>query len=336
MISQPGISVVVATHNGARFLKEQLDSLAAQTHAPLEVIVTDDASTDDTLKIVMDFASGSPLNFRVIKNQQPLGFRDNFFKGALAARGALVAFCDQDDIWDPKKLELCAAHAGDRSIALIVHTAISVDASNKNLGLFSQGIHESGIKPPLSYDPWFTFFGFSMVFRRELLDIWNTKDRFLDFIVPGQAIAHDRWIMFLAQVVGRTVEIDRPLVRYRQHDSNLFGDGLRKRRMNRQSVFQEHAAYQTATRDMIRIVSDLPESTAEHFSLFDRDKALQFLRRAEEQLERRGMVYNSSTRVEALRQLLSILTSGIYRAVHDDRVRWRSIAKDIRFALIRQ
>ena len=336
MPSQPGISVVVATHNGARFLREQLDSLAAQTHAPLEVIVTDDASTDDTVKIVKDYASGSSIHFRIMENRQALGFRNNFLKGALAARGELVAFCDQDDIWDPSKLELCAAYAGDRSIALIVHTAISVDASNTKLGLFSQGIRGSGVKPPLSYDPWLTFFGFSMVFRRDLLDIWSTKDRFLDFIVPGQAIAHDRWIMFLAQIVGRTVEIDRPLVRYRQHDRNLFGDGLRKRRANRQSVFQEQTAYQTATRDMIRIVADLPASTAESFPLFDRDKALRFLHRAEQQLERRGTIYSASTRAEALRRVLSILSSGIYRAVHDDRLRWRSIAKDVRFALMRQ
>ena len=328
--------MVIATHNGARYLREQLDSLAAQTLAPLEIIVTDDASTDDTLEIVRNFASESQIQFRIIENQQALGFRNNFLKGALAARGALVAFCDQDDIWDPNKLELCATYANDRSIALIVHTAVSVDASNRKLGLFSQGIKGSGVKPPLSYDPWLTFFGFSMVFRRDLLDIWSTKDRFLDFIVPGHSIAHDRWIMFLAQIVGRTVEIDRPLVRYRQHDRNLFGDGLRKRRAKTQSVFQAQTAYQTATEDMIRIVAELPESTAELFPLFDRDKALRFLHRAVEQLERRGTVYSSSSRAEALRQVLSILSAGIYRAVHDDRLRWRSIAKDVRFALMRQ
>lgn len=336
MSNQTDISVVIATYNGADFVLEQLESIERQTRPPAEIIVSDDASTDDTLKIVREFARGSNTPLRIIENKQNLGFRDNFLIGALAARSEFVAFCDQDDIWDSQKLELCSRYLGNRSISLIVHTARSVDTSNRSLGKFSQGIKHSCVKPPLSYDPWLTFFGFSMIFRRDLLELWDVFDRFVDFIVPSENIAHDRWVMFLAQVVGQTAEIDVPLVRYRQHDKNLFGDGRRRRRESTSAIIKSLGAYKDATATMIKIVSNLPDTTVHLFPLFDRSRALAFLSRALEQLERREAVYNSATRAEALGRIWSASTSGIYRSVHDGSLRWRSIARDLKFALIRR
>lgn len=183
---------------------------------PIEIIVSDDASTDDTMRIVRKFASASAVKFIIIENVPALGFRENFLSAALSARGSFVAFCDQDDIGDRRKIEFCSHYLSNPSLSMIARTAIGVDSNNRELSPFRQGIRRSGLRPPLSYDPWSTFFGFSMVFRRDLLDLWEFNDRFVDFIEPSERIAHDSWVMFLAQVVGQIIEIDVPLVRYRQ------------------------------------------------------------------------------------------------------------------------
>ncbi|XYD07398.1 glycosyltransferase [Methylobacterium sp. NMS12] len=331
-----GVSVVLATYNGSKFIWKQLDTLVAQTVRPLEIIVSDDASTDDTLKIVRKFATESAVEFKIVENSPALGFRDNFLRASLLARGSLVAFCDQDDIWDTRKIELCSRYLGDRSVSLIAHTAISVDTNDCVIGAFRQGIQRSGLRLPLSYDPWSTFFGFSMVFRRDLLDLCNLDERFVDFIVPSERIAHDRWVMFLAQVVGQTVEIDVPLVRYRQHDDNLFGNGERKRSARLRSVAGALDHYREATKAMITIVEQLPEATAELFPLFNRARAVNFFRSALDQLEKREAIYRTATRLEALQGLSARVAGGTYRAVHNGRPRWRSIAKDLKFALLRR
>ena len=331
-----GVSVVLATHNGSRFIREQLETLVGQTVHPLEIIVSDDASTDDTLEIVRNFSCGSAIEFKIHENVPALGFRSNFLRAARLARGKFVAFCDQDDIWDTKKIEFCSPYLDDRSVSMIAHSAITIDSSNRELGVFRQGIHRTGLRKPLTYDPWLTFFGFSIVFRRELLDLWDVDDRFIDFIVPSEMIAHDRWVMFLAQVVGLTVEIDVPLVRYRQHAHNLFGNGERERSAGRRTVAGGLDPYREATTAMIDIVERLPEATAEHFPLFDRARAAAFFRSALDQFEKREAIYRTETRLEALQGLSARVAGGTYRAVHNGRPRWRSIAKDLRFALLRR
>ena len=107
--SDPTISVVCPTYNSSLFALRTMETVVAQTHPPLEIIVSDDGSTDDTLGIVGDFlAEHSHLRSQVIKNAHrgPGAARN---AGIQQARGEWIAFIDSDDLWDPRKLELVAA-----------------------------------------------------------------------------------------------------------------------------------------------------------------------------------------------------------------------------------
>ena len=122
------ISVALATYNGARHLREQLDSLARQTLRPGELVVRDDGSTDDTLAIVEDFARTAPFPVRAQRNAVNLGWGPNFLSAALACRGEVVAFCDQDDLWQPAKLARYAeAIAGRQAGKQRPHEAVRQD-----------------------------------------------------------------------------------------------------------------------------------------------------------------------------------------------------------------
>lgn len=103
------LSVVVCTYNGANYLRQQLDSLFAQTLMPDEIVLHDDGSTDGTLEIAEEYRQRafrlSGLDFRIISNKGPHGVNGNFFGALSAARGEYIAICDQDDIWEPTKLD---------------------------------------------------------------------------------------------------------------------------------------------------------------------------------------------------------------------------------------
>jgi Glycosyl transferase family 2 len=325
------VSVVLATHNGAKYIEQQIRSIAAQTLAPFELIVSDDASTDNTLQIIQDVLSSCDFETRIVQNQKPLGFRDNFLQACLLARGDFIAFSDQDDVWHPDKLEKCSAYFDDKRVSLIVHAAKLIDDDSNHIGMFRQGITDTTIKPPLSYDPWGTFWGFSMVFRREIIEMVDIKDRFIDYIAPSELIAHDRWVMLLGQMVGAIAEIKEPLVSYRQHGNNLFGS---QRRYATSDIRRRSETYIKATSQMVGIVSKMPTDTNDRFPLFDKDRCHRFLNSALVQLRSRHAIYEATSISMAFRQLWACLNGGSYRNVHDGSMRWKSLIRDVKFAAL--
>lgn len=103
------ISVVIATYNGEKFIREQIDSVLAQTLMPDEIIVSDDGSTDGTWEILEEYKTNYPKLFRLYHNEGEHGAHNNFKWALQYAACDLVAPCDQDDIWMPEKLERCVA-----------------------------------------------------------------------------------------------------------------------------------------------------------------------------------------------------------------------------------
>lgn len=221
------ISVAMATYNGERYLPQQLSSLAEQTRLPAELVVCDDRSTDGTRAIVEDFAANAPFPVRFRENPRRLHFADNFLKAAQLCTSEYVAFCDQDDVWLPEKLEQVAAAFEQTGVSLVAHNATMFADADRHVGrlrFVGQGVLTSD-----DLFPWSFFFGFTCTFRRELLDISPAEHRPLDLIDPRRLMAHDRWITFLASTRGAVVCLPEELTRYRQHDGNESG-WMRSRR----------------------------------------------------------------------------------------------------------
>lgn len=217
------ISVAVATYNGGKFLQPLLDSLAAQTTAPLEVVISDDASSDDTAEIVHRFIEQTPLNVRFSQNPEQLGYAGNFLKACSLCRGDVIAFCDQDDIWASGKLAALGEAFGRDRVLLCVHRATLIDRNGIEIGTFDQGITETKILGPLENAPLHVYFGFSMSFRRSVLDLLPDTDRPADPMHPPARFGHDTWVYSLVNFVGATMLLTDRLVGYRQHGSNVFG-----------------------------------------------------------------------------------------------------------------
>lgn len=125
MNSTPLISVIVITYNQQSTIRRTLDSiLMQQCHAPFEIVVGNDCSTDGTLAVCEEFRREHPDVVRVIDNAQNKGPANNYFDCMLQCRGELIADCAGDDFWtDPAKLEKELAIMERHPGVTLVHTA---------------------------------------------------------------------------------------------------------------------------------------------------------------------------------------------------------------------
>ncbi len=125
------VSVVMCTYNGEMFLREQLDSLLCQTRQADEIIIQDDHSTDGTWHVLEEYAAREP-RIRLYRNEAGQGVNNNFFSALRRASGEFIAICDQDDIWEPTKIEKQMAAIGDHLLCTCRTKPFSTDGSPVN------------------------------------------------------------------------------------------------------------------------------------------------------------------------------------------------------------
>lgn len=124
------MAVALGTHNGALFVEEQLLSVLNQTVLPQEIIVSDDCSTDNTLKLIHDLFERetalrpelASIHLTVIPHKHHLGINLNYEIAFKQAGTHLIAFCDQDDVWLSNKLETLLDYAADNPELLFIHS----------------------------------------------------------------------------------------------------------------------------------------------------------------------------------------------------------------------
>ncbi len=280
------ISIAMATYNGAKYIRDQLDTLARQSLPPVELVVTDDGSTDATLNIVEEFSAEAPFPVRVFRNTARLGYEENFLKAASLCTGDLIAFCDQDDLWVEQKLSLCARYFADPSIQGVVHTGQTMRESGER-GKFYPWFPRTRVLDAGEFDPFAESPGFSIIFRRDLLNLADSEGR------HDRVKSHDNWCWLLASSAGRVVTMADVLVLYRQHEANVFGVPRKRtiRRVIREGV---RAQQYTVEKDSEAFCAHVLEGAAER----DPNRA-QALRRSARKLRYRSMLHRIRTSIYA-------------------------------------
>jgi len=129
------ISVIIPCYNGRAFIGEAIESVLAQTHTDWELIVIDDASTDDSKDIVKKFCADKRI--RLLENKKNLGIAKTKNKGIKISKGEILAFLDQDDIWQSDKLSLQLARLEQDAAAGVVCCAMTfTDPSGNETTVF--------------------------------------------------------------------------------------------------------------------------------------------------------------------------------------------------------
>lgn len=326
------VSLAMATFNGARYIRRQLDSLAAQTHLPSELVVTDDGSTDETLKLVEDFAASAPFPVLVQRNETRLGYRANFFRAAMLCNSDLIAFCDQDDIWDPRKIEICARLFDDPDVLLAYHNATIVTSDGSPTELLNDWVLAQVKNPPMSIRPWPFVKGFTQIFRRSVPfspDLWAIS---LDYMNTSERMAHDQWFFFIASVLGTIAYVNEPLAYYRQHDANIVGVAGRVQFIDSvRFLFYNNASEYARFRDCAMACGNVLDNAKETWNGTWRVRAsvaAAKYRRLSQQYADRTILYTAADASRRLRAFRNILNTGGYGRYDNFAFGVKSLAKD--------
>lgn len=320
VVEQPTVSIAMATYNGGKYLARQLESFAAQTRLPDELIICDDGSTDDTPAIVRAFAERAPFRVRFAINPERLGYNRNFAHAIGLCAGEIIFVSDQDDVWYADKIEtMVAALAAAPEMLSATCDQVIADASGGGSGATVLGnIRKLGYSDDL-FGP-----GCCTALRQPLLQLLTP--------FPGDAVPYDHWATIIPALLGARIICERPLQMYRRHGGNTSGstfarDGASSWTLVAASGGDAGTAYRDRAAQNDFIVRHLVEKAAviEHLGLGDRlPGALATLRREAEDYRARAACLDAP-RIRRLPAVLRMLKEGRY-----DRFRgYKSALKDM-------
>jgi glycosyltransferase involved in cell wall biosynthesis len=206
------VSIALATYNGEKYLKEQIDSLLNQSYKNIEIIIVDDCSKDNTINIINAYQQHF-ANIKLFINQQNLGVSKTFEKAILNSFGNYIALCDQDDIWELNKIEILVNSI--EKFDAVYSNSLLVDAQGNSLNktfttIMNMKTYRSGTPFLLSN----SVPGHTILMRAD----------FTKKIMPFPTkILFDLWIGFCAASNNGIKFVDKTLVNYRQHETNTIG-----------------------------------------------------------------------------------------------------------------
>ncbi len=200
------VSVCMATKNGGRYLKEQMDSILAQLSEKDEVIVSDDKSTDDTVTILNSY---NDSRIKVLQNELPKGVTQNFENALRNCVGDYVFLSDQDDVWFPEKIETMVKSLQVADLVISDCVITDDDLTELHRSFFALNKSGGGIIKNLFSN---SYMGCCMAFRNTVLK------RALPF--PPKTPIHDFWIGLVAARHFKVTFLKMPLMYHRRHSNN--------------------------------------------------------------------------------------------------------------------
>ncbi|QJP33826.1 glycosyltransferase family 2 protein [Nonlabens sp. Ci31] len=229
------VSIITPTFNSLTTIKESLDSILAQTHRPLEIIVVDDGSADGSYAFAKAYAAkntSSELTFINLKNTSNSGAGITRNKGIEAATGTYIAFLDADDLWKPHKLEV-QLHAMKKQKATFCYGAYEIFKSSPDQPEFIHQVFEK-----LTFERLL-----KANYLGNLTGIYNAK-KLGKFYMPALRKRQD-WAMWLdvIQKAEFAIGIQKPIASYHK------GDGLSSNKLDlikyNYAVYRTHLGYST-------------------------------------------------------------------------------------------
>lgn len=223
------VAICLATYNGVKFLKEQIDSLLQQSYKDFSIYIADDNSTDDTISIIKDYVLHND-NIYLLEFDKPRHSAcKNFLFLLDKVESDVYLFCDQDDVWDVEHVEKLVdsyqrLSEEEKTKPVLIHGDLSIVDENLKL-LSKSGIKYMGL--PKYADKHFYFVqnnvtGCVTLVNNELKKYiyMNRTDLFLNC---DKIIMHDILCATIAKEFGILKFVDFPLEKYRQHSNNVLG-----------------------------------------------------------------------------------------------------------------
>lgn len=195
----------MATYNGGKYIKEQVSSILSQLSCHDELIVSDDGSSDDTVSILQSFDDD---RIQILEGPR-CGLTYNFENAIRHARGEYIFLSDQDDVWEPQKVERMLVALAEADLAVSDAWIADENALSTGRSLYDLSTPHSGFFRTVYHS---SYIGCCMAFRKSILK------KLLPF--PPHIVMHDYWIGQIADMYYKTTFIPDKLLCYRRHGAN--------------------------------------------------------------------------------------------------------------------
>lgn len=221
MEEQPEVEILLATYNGEKYLKCQLDSILNQTYKNIKILINDDASTDGTVNILKEYEA-KDNRIQVQYNEKNLGYIKNFEKLLARVQTKYFMLSDQDDYWMPDKVEKSLNRIVEQDADLVF---TDLEAVDENLSTITPSvINFRGFKKNIEkHDDYKLVFlhncavtGCTIITKKELIHKYVP-------IPEKEPMVHDWWMALMIGQEGKISFLDEPTIKYRQHGNNQIG-----------------------------------------------------------------------------------------------------------------
>jgi glycosyltransferase involved in cell wall biosynthesis len=229
------ISVCMATYQGEKFIDEQLNSILPQLGSNDEVIISDDGSTDGTLRCIEAYKDA---RIRILQNDCNLGYSKNFERALVQASGDIIFVADQDDVWLPDKVSTMLVSLRDHDMVVSDVIVVDGDLSQTDPSHFQlYGVRKGFLRNLLKT----RYIGAAMAMHRHVVDL----------IVPmpsrSSLCAYDYWIAVVSELYFDVGLVDRPLMLYRRHEGTASTGGSQSvYTLSHRLLVRAYTAYQLA------------------------------------------------------------------------------------------
>ncbi len=226
------VNIILAAYNGEKYIGEQIESILASTYTDWSLFVCDDGSTDGTVNIVKVYEKKYPERIVLLRNQKNLGHALNFLQNINNLKSASFSsnvpkyfmFCDQDDFWLPKKIEMTLQamkrmeqkYGSKKPLLVFTDTSVADAELNK---IHHSFMHSNHLDPKKTDLPHLLMenkcIGCTIMINKEFVDLIKET--------PKDVKHHDWWIALIAATFGKIGYVCEPTLLYRQHENNSIG-----------------------------------------------------------------------------------------------------------------
>ncbi len=216
MLKQKNVDILMATYNGEKYLREQINSIINQTYNSWNLIIRDDGSKDNTLEIIEEYKNKDDRIKLLEDGKGNLGIVKNFEELLNQSGAEFIMFSDQDDIWDEKKIEIYLEKIEkNQNKEILIHSDANLCDKEGNV-IKKSFILSTAMRTGIE-NTFFNYFvqGATVMITRSM------KNFILPF--PDEVYLHDRYIHLISELFFERVFIEKSLLLYRQHDNNQVG-----------------------------------------------------------------------------------------------------------------
>lgn len=271
------VVILMSAYNGALYIEEQLDSIFEQTYQNFELLIRDDASTDNTVEIIENYKRKHEAEVAgrltiISDNQGNIGYMRNFWNLLKESSDADVyAFCDQDDVWEPVKLE--------RGVQCLEGQGVDIPLLYTSRFAYYSGdmvFQEEGIRYPynITFDKvafYTPAFGFTIMINDKLRQKALSASDLTD-------IPHDAWCLKIASSFGKVIYDEAITAKYRRHSATVTHASASKLKLTQEWIKKDvihgnmRERYWFLTRFLEEYGEELPAQDIEFIKIFGEQK----------------------------------------------------------------